>query len=107
MGVCPKGGGVPGEVEPARSPARCMTGTQGTVRGGRGRREPLRTTGTRHRALRGGKGRSRAFGQHLQKEVGGRGQTMHAVGHKGSLIQGTRHRRSQGGQALGMRREHG
>ena len=68
MGEEPERGGVPSEVDPARGPARRATGTQGT-----GRREPLKTTGTRPRALRGRKGGSRAFGRHPRDKGGGRG----------------------------------
>ena len=48
MGEEPERGGVPSEVDPARGPARCVTGTQGT-----GRQEPLKTMGMGHRAWRG------------------------------------------------------
>ena len=101
-----KRGGVPSEVDPARSPACCATGTQGMGRGGRGMQGPQRTMGTRHRVLRGGKGGGRAFGQcPRRKAVGRGGQTGLAVGLEGDFIQERKLGRSQGCRTLGTRRE--
>ena len=50
-----EGRGIPGEVDLARGPAVGAAGTQGG-KGGGARRGPHRTTGTRCRVLRGGKG---------------------------------------------------
>ena len=55
VGESPEGRGIPSEVDPARGPAVGAAGTQGRKRGGV-RWGPRRTTGTRRRALRGGKG---------------------------------------------------
>ena len=59
VGECPKGRGVPSEKDLARGPAVRVAGTRGGKRGrrrGGEKRGPQRTTGTGHRALRGGKG---------------------------------------------------
>ena len=55
MGESPKGRGIPSEVDLAQGPAVGAAGTCGGKRGGV-RRGPQRTTGTRCRVLRGGKG---------------------------------------------------
>ena len=58
---------------------------------------PQRTTGTRHRALRGGKGGGRAFGRRPRRKVVGRGgQTGLAVGLEGDFIQEQKLGRSWG-----------
>ena len=87
-------GGVPSEVDPARGPAHRVTGTQGA-----GRREPLQTTGMGHRALRGGKGGSRAFVRRLRNRGGNKGRR----GRRGGHNRGTRRGRSRGCQTLGTR----
>ena len=105
MGEEPERGGVLCEVDPARGPARCVTGTQGT-----GRREPLQTTGMGHRALRGGKGGSRAFGQCPRKRGGRRSRgcdPRKILGGKGGGSQGTRCGSSRGCRTLGTRRGRG
>ena len=97
-------------MDPARGPARRVTGTQGRGRGVWNRREPPRTTGTGRRALGGGKGGSRVFGQHLLGRGGrrrGGGQTAEAEGLEGGHIRHSRHGRSQGCRTLGMGRGHG
>ena len=55
VGESPKRRGSPSEMDLARGPAVGAAGTRGGKRGG-ARRGPKRTTGTRRRALRGGKG---------------------------------------------------
>ena len=102
MGVEPERGGVPSEVDPARGPACHVTETQGT-----GRQEPLKTIGTRPRALRGGKGGGRVFGRRPQDRGvrlrGGKAET----GQEGFNVHTRRRGRSRGCQTLGIRQGRG
>ena len=103
VGESPKGRGIPCEVDLARGPAVRAAGTRGG-KGGRGRRGPHRTTGTGRRALRGGKGRGRAFGRRPRDKGarwrGGKAET----GQGGFNIHTTRRERSRGGcRTLGTR----
>ena len=102
VGVRPKRGGVPGEVEPARGPARRVTGARGTGRGW-----SPRTTGTRRRALGGGKGEGRAFGRRPRGKGGRRGQTTGVEGRERGGVRGTRRGRSRGCRTLGTRQGRG
>ena len=109
MWESPEGRGSPSEVDPARGPAVGAAGTRGGKRG-RVRRGPQRTTGTRRRAQRGGKGESRVFGQRpqrLKEAVGRRSQAALAVRLEGGLIQEQEFGRSWGCRTLGTRRGHG
>ena len=107
VGESPEGRGIPGEVDLARGPAVGAAGTRGGKRG-RGRRGPNRTTGTRRRALRGGKGRGRAFGRRPRdKGVRWRGGKAES-GQSSFNIHTRRHEGGRGGRrTLGTRRGRG
>ena len=100
--------GVPSEVDLARGPAVGVAGTRGGKRGGV-RRGPQRTTGTRCRALRGGKGGGRAFGRRPRKRGEARRKEPHEkLGGKVGQILGTRQgRRQRGCRTLGTRQGRG
>ena len=111
MGESPEGGGVPGDVDPARSPTVGAACARGDGRRGGVRRGPQRATGTRRRALRGGKGGSRAFGRRprgREEAVRGRSQTTLAIRLEGDSIQEREFGRGRRGRrTLGTRRGRG
>ena len=87
VGEEPERGGVPSEVDPARGPARRVTGTQGT-----GRREPLRprAQGTGHRGGKRGEA-GRLYGAR------GIGVGMKGEGVEGAAATGARGAGEAGG----------
>ena len=103
VGESPERRESPGDVDLARGPAVGAAGAQGGRRGG-ARQGPQRTTGTRRRVLRGGKGGSGAFGRRPRKRGIGRVEETCEKLRGEAWILGTRRgSRQRVGRTLGTR----